>query len=155
MLSTFKTPDFTVFRLDVPVVPMTVRARKYRILVVDDEPSVLTTYRMILEQKGYAVVAAPSSEEARRALESEKLDLLLCDLSLEEKDSGFEVLEYARRLQPSLPSLLLTGYASRDISDRAQRLGISVLLKPIDIQEFLDAIRAHLRNAHEQKASGQ
>ncbi len=134
---------------------MTVRARKYRILVVDDEPSVLTTYCMILEQKGYEVVAAPSSEEARRTLESEKLDLLLCDLSLEEKNSGFEVLEYARRLQPGLPSLLLTGYASRNISDRAQRLGISVLLKPIDIQEFLDTIATHLRNAHEQAKASQ
>jgi DNA-binding response OmpR family regulator len=89
-----------------------------------------------------------SEEEARRSLESEKIDLLLCDLSLGEKDSGFAVLEYARRLQPSLPSLLLTGYASRDISDRAQRLGISVLLKPFDIQEFLGVIRVHLRNAH-------
>jgi DNA-binding NtrC family response regulator len=134
---------------------MTVRARKYRILVVDDEPSVLTTYRMILEQKGYEVVGAPSSEEARRALESEKLDLLLCDLSLEEKDSGFAVLEYARRLQPGLPSLLLTGYVGRDISDRAQDLGVSVLFKPIDIQEFLGTIRAHLGTARQQKASGQ
>ena len=35
---------------------MTARARKYRILVVDDEPSVLLTYQMILEQKGYEVV---------------------------------------------------------------------------------------------------
>jgi CheY-like chemotaxis protein len=49
---------------------MTTCARRYRILVVDDEPSVLLTYQMILEQKGYEAVAAPSSEEARRALES-------------------------------------------------------------------------------------
>ena len=135
---------------------MAARARKYRILVVDDEPSVLTTYRMILEQKGYEVVGVPSSEEARRALESSNPDLLLCDLSLEEKESGFKVIEYALRIQPELPSLLLTGYAGKDISDRAQRLGISVLLKPVDIQEFLGVIRAHLRDAQEQKtASGQ
>jgi len=135
---------------------MAARARKYRILVVDDEPSVLTTYRMILEQKGYEVVGVPSSEEARRALESSNPDLLLCDLSLEEKESGFKVIEYALRIQPELPSLLLTGYAGKDISDRAQGLGISVLFKPIDIQEFLGAIRAHLKNAYEHKAaSGQ
>jgi len=134
---------------------MTGHTRKYRILVVDDEPSVLTTYRMILEQKGYQVVAASSSGEARNALVSQKLDLLLCDLSLEEKDSGFEVIEYARLRQPALPSLLLTGYASREVSDRAQRNGISVLFKPIDIQEFLDTIASQLRNAHEQtQASG-
>ncbi|HYN16061.1 MAG TPA: response regulator [Terriglobales bacterium] len=136
---------------------MTARARKYRILVVDDEPSVLLTYQMILEQKGYEVVAAPSSAEARRALESsQQLDLLLCDLSLEEKDSGFAIIEYARRRQPGLPTLLLTGYAGKDISARALHLDISVLLKPIDIQEFLGVIRAHLRHAYGPKeASGQ
>jgi len=140
-------------RQGVGGVPMT--TRKYRILVVDDEPSVLTTYRMILEQKGYEVVPAPSAQEARRALEGGRLDLLLCDLSLGEKESGFEVIECARRCHPGLPSLLLTGYASKEISDRAQRLGISVLFKPIEIQEFLGAIRAHL-SAHEHKpASGE
>jgi CheY-like chemotaxis protein len=129
---------------------------KYRVLVVDDEPSVLTTYRMILEQKGYDVVAAASSNEARRALGSEKLDLLLCDLSLEKQDSGFEVIHYARQHQPGLPALLLTGYASHDVSDRAKRDGISVLFKPIDIEEFLQTISAQLRSSHGQfKVSGQ
>lgn len=131
-------------------------ARKYRVLVVDDEPSVLTTYRMILEQKGYDVVAAASSQEAHRALGSEKLDLLLCDLSLEKQDSGFEVIDYARQHQPGLPALLLTGYASHDVSDRAQQNGVSVLFKPIDIEEFLQTISARLRGAYEQfKVSGQ
>ena len=131
---------------------MSASSRKYRILVVDDEPSVLTTYRMILEQKGYEVVPAPSAKEARRVLEGERLDLLLCDLSLEEGESGLAVIECARRRHPGLPSLLLTGYASKDISDRAQRLGVSVLFKPIEIQEFLAVIRAHL-NTHEHKAA--
>jgi len=133
---------------------MTARARKHRILVVDYEPSVRTTYQMILEQKGYEVVAVASSEEARRALESSQPDLLLCDLSLEEKDSGFGVIEYARRLLPGLPTILLTGYAGRDITARALHFGVSVLLKPIDIQEFLAAIRAHLRTAREPKGTG-
>jgi len=134
--------------------PVTVRARKYRILVVDDEPSVLLTYQMILEQKGYEVVPAPSSEAARGVLDSEKVDLLLCDLSLGLKASGFEVIEHAHRRQPGLPSLLLTDYAGKDVNERAQRLGVSVLLKPVDIQEFLASVRAHLSDAHEQKASG-
>ncbi len=129
---------------------------KYRILVVEDEPSVLTTYRMILEQKGYQVVPAASAIEARRLLDESHLDLLLCDLSLEKQDSGFAVIDYARRRRPEMPSLLLTGYASKDVSDRAQHDGISVLFKPIDIQEFLDTISSKLGNAYEQaKASNQ
>lgn len=132
------------------------KTRKYRILVVDDEPSVLITYRMILEKQGYKVFPAASSTEAHQALDEHPLDLLLCDLSLENKDSGFAVIDYSRQRQPDLPALLLTGYASKDVSDRAQKAAISVLFKPIDIQDFLKAISTTLRNAHEPpKASGQ
>jgi|SRR5581483_6028236 len=124
---------------------------KPRILVVDDEPSVLATYRMILQQKGYDPVAAISSAEARGVIERERLDLLLCDLSLEEKNTGFEVIEYARRIQPSLPSVLLTGYATKDIAEKAAQNRIVVLFKPIDIEEFLTTIAAQLRSGHEQQ----
>jgi DNA-binding NtrC family response regulator len=132
------------------------KPRKYRLLVVDDEPSVLVTYRMILEQQGYQVLPVASSAEARQVLAQQPLDLMLCDLSLEDKDSGFAVIEAARQCQPGMPTLLLTGYASKDVSDRAQGAGITVLFKPIDIQDFLNTISTTLRNAHEQaKASGQ
>jgi DNA-binding NtrC family response regulator len=132
------------------------KPRKYRLLVVDDEPSVLVTYRMILEQQGYQVLPVASSAEARQALAQQPLDLMLCDLSLEDKDSGFAVIEAARQCQPGMPTLLLTGYASKDVSERAQGAGITVLFKPIDIQDFLNTISTTLRNAHEQaKASGQ
>jgi len=125
--------------------------RKPRILVVDDEPSVLATYRMILLQKGYEPVAAVSSGEARAAIDNEQLDLLLCDLSLEEKNTGFDVIEYARHAQPRLPSVLLTGYATKDIAERAAQNGIVVLFKPIDIEEFLGTIAAQLRSGNEQE----
>jgi len=128
--------------------------RKYRILVVDDDPSVLFTYQMILQQKGYDVVGASSPEDARRSVESSKFDLLLCDLSLGHNASGFDVIEHAQTCQPGLPALLLTGYAGREISDRAQRQGISLLLKPVDIQEFLNVVRVHLKNAQQRRAAG-
>ncbi len=131
---------------------MTMKAnpQRSRILVVDDEPSVLLTYRMILEQKGYDVLAAASSVEARQAIAKEQIDLLLCDLSLEERHTGFEVIEYARKRQPETISVLLTGYASKDVSDQAEQGGVAVLFKPIDIEEFLGTISAQLRKRHEQ-----
>ncbi len=122
-----------------------------RLLVVDDEPSVLLTYRMILEQQGYEVIAAPSSAEAKRALTSQDIDLLLCDLSLEERHTGFEVIEYARQHRPGMPAVLLTGYASVDVSHRAEQNGVAVLFKPIDIKEFLGTISQQLEKSHEQR----
>jgi len=122
---------------------------KCHILVVDDEPNVLITYRLILQQQGYDVSAALSSEEARTVLAEEEIDLLLCDLSLEKQESGFDVIEFARQHNPLMPTVLLTGYATPDATDRAQQLGIPVLFKPIDIKELLETIFALLRENYE------
>ncbi len=129
---------------------MSSKAKSRSILVVDDEPSVLLTYRMILEQQGFEVVPAASSEQAKKVIQERDIDLLLCDLSLEERHSGFEVIEFARRHQPAMRSVLLTGYATKDVSDRAEQDGVAVLFKPIDIEEFLRTISAQLRMKHEQ-----
>ncbi len=130
------------------------RPQHRTILVVEDEPAVLLTYRMILEQHGYDVVTAVSALEAREAIVHHPLDLLLCDLSLEEPDAGFEVIAFARHHRPAMPSILLTGYASHEVSRRAEQIGVAVLFKPIEIPEFLGAIAAHLSAAQPKRKTG-
>src|SRR5258708_8109801 len=110
---------------------------KPHILVVDDEPSVLLTYKMILEQEGYQVTAAPNSKEACKAVESSAFDLLLCDFSLEQQHTGFEVIAAARKMEPKTPCVLLTSYANMDTAQQAKPQGIHVLLNPIQIEEFI------------------
>ncbi|MDP9268788.1 MAG: response regulator [Acidobacteriota bacterium] len=122
---------------------------KWHVLVVDDEPSVLLTYRMILEQQGYRVTASISSKDAIAALERDAANLLICDLSLEQKHTGFEVIDFARQRHPEVPAILVTGYASRDVMDKAEQGGIAVLFKPIDINEFLSTISQKVRSKHE------
>ncbi len=122
---------------------------------MDDEPHVLVTYQLILQQQGYEVSAALSAEEARKMLLERKIDLLLCDLSLERQENGFDVIEFARQIDPGMPTLLLTGYATQEANDRADESGIPVLFKPIDIKELLQTITELLRDVHEQrKATG-
>src|SRR5438105_3122613 len=125
-----------------------------KILVVDDEPNVLVTYRLILQQQGYRVSAALSAEEARKLLAEDAVDLLLCDLSLEKQESGFDVIEFAREVNPDMPAVLLTGYATQDANDRADERGIPVLFKPIDIKQLLQTIAELLRNEDEQRKTG-
>jgi DNA-binding NtrC family response regulator len=133
-----------------------VSASKPHILVVDDEPNVLVTYRLILQQQGYEVNAAISSEEARNCLQRGGVDLLLCDLSLEKQQSGFDVIQFGRDLDPTLQAVLLTGYASVEANDRAERENIPVLFKPIDIQQLLSVIAELLRKNNEStEAHGQ
>jgi DNA-binding NtrC family response regulator len=124
--------------------------RKHTVLVVDDESSVLFTYRLLLEQQGYGVTGVPSSAMAQKELKKTKFDLLLCDLSLEENHSGFEVIAFARESNPDIACILLTGYASVEAAQKAADMGVTVLYKPIDIQEFLTTIPAVLKEKYEQ-----
>ena len=88
-------------------------------------------------------------------LAEEQVDLLLCDLSLEKQENGFDVIEFAREINPRMATVLLTGYATQDANDRAEELGIPVLFKPIDIKQLLQTISELLRDEYEQrKAAG-
>ena len=122
---------------------------KPHILVVDDEPNVLVTYRLILQQQGYMVSAAITSDEARTCLQRGGVDLLLCDLSLEKQQSGFDVIQFGRSIDPGLQAVLLTGYASVEANERAEQENIPVLFKPIDIQQLLQVIEELLRKNNE------
>lgn len=125
--------------------------RKCHILVVDDEPNVLLTYRLILQQQGYEVSAALTSDEARTVIAEKPIDLLLCDLSLERQENGFDVIAFARKKNPMTAPVLLTGYATPEANERAQQLDIPVLFKPIDIKELLDTISLLLKGRYEQR----
>jgi len=116
--------------------PFTMADAKRKILVVDDEPSVLFTYRLLLEQKGYEVIALASAQQALDALRKHQFDLVLCDLSLEAERSGFDVIEFSRQHNPQQPAAVLTGYATVDALERAEKLRAAVLFKPIDIEQF-------------------
>lgn len=118
---------------------------KPRVLVVDDETSVLFTYKMILQQQGYEVTAVGTCREALEKVEQQTFDLLLCDYSLEQQHTGFEVIEAGRKKNPTVPAVILTGYASTETAQQAKENGINVLFKPIEISEFLSATSAMLR----------
>lgn len=122
---------------------------KSSILVVDDERAVLTTYGLILSRKGYDVETAISSAEAIALLDRRNFDLLLCDYSLEQEHTGFEVIDYARKKKPGVRSAILTGYASKETAEQARQDGIAVLYKPIDIEEFFTTIEKLLREDYE------
>jgi DNA-binding NtrC family response regulator len=125
--------------------------RKYRVLVVDDEAAVLLTYQLILERQGYEVVACGTSRQAIAALAAQNFDIVLCDYSLEEQHTGFEVISAARKRDAGVPAALLTGYATKETADEATGQGIGVMFKPIEIEEFLATTSNMLRKNNEPK----
>jgi DNA-binding NtrC family response regulator len=122
---------------------------KYRILVVDDEASVLMTYRLILERQGYEVVACRTWREGITAVENQDFDGVLCDYSLEQRHTGVEVIAAARQRDATVPAALLTGYANKETADEAAGRKIRILFKPIEIDEFLETTARMVRRNNE------
>ena len=119
------------------------KRKRQKLLVVDDDPSVLFTYRLIFEQEGYEVSAVGSYPEAIRMVESHHFDFLICDLLLEGGKTGIEILDCARRRSPDLPCLLLTG---QNVNPEEIRIpGVSILHKPVEVEQLLGTIATRLR----------
>ncbi len=117
-----------------------------KILVVDDEPSIVDLIKMELEFEGYQVFTAYDGLEAvEKALEI-KPDLILLDIMLPKKN-GYDV---CRELVPQLstPIILLT--AKTDIIDKVLGLELGAddyITKPFDNRELLARVKAHLRRS--------
>ena len=113
---------------------------KLRILIVDDQGPVLLTYTLILQQQGYAVTSARTYVEAVTHLQKGHFDLLLCDLGLDGGRNGMEVIEIAQTCQSGLACVLLTGYGSSEMTEKAVQRGVAVLHKPIGVLDLLQAL---------------
>ena len=119
----------------------------HRILVVDDDPKMLSLMRRGLSFDGYAVELAADGEEALRSARESAPDLVVLDVMLPGLD-GVEVCRRLRAGDPDLPILMLT--AKGRVPDRVTGLDAGAddyLVKPFAFDELLARIRALLRRA--------
>jgi DNA-binding NtrC family response regulator len=127
--------------------------KKKHILIVDDEPTLLMSYRLIFEMQGYKSSSALNAVEAKILLASNEIDLLLCDLTLGPGQTGTEVIEYARSLSPEMPCALATGYNTQELEEWAQQYGATLLQKPIPIHRLLQTIAQLLTTSRRRKTA--
>ncbi len=103
-----------------------------RVLVVDDEPGVVALCRRFLTRAGYAVETSVTAEDALVKLGRQPVDLLLVDVRMPGMD-GFELMREARRRQPDLAVVVMTGFGTVETAVRALEEGASgLVLKPFD-----------------------
>lgn len=120
------------------------------ILCVEDERILLSDLVEELSAAGYRVLAAASAEEALRQIDSQRPDLVLCDVMLGEDASrdGYFVHQYLRRERPDLaatPFIFLTALGHRSNLLQAKREGIDdYLVKPVDYDMLLATVQARL-----------
>ena len=115
-----------------------------RVLVVDDEPTVRTIVRLILEKAGYEVLEAENGETAIEALNTGEnrlvLDVVICDIRMP-KINGVQAIEYFQREYPHVPIIVLTAYPETKMAVSFVRSGVAdYLIKPVDAQKLRDAV---------------
>ena len=110
-----------------------------RILVIDDDASLRKTMRIIL-QSSFRVTTVPSVDAAMEELTQGTPDGIVMDLTMPIKD-GLQGLREIRPRHPSLPIIMLTGYADSQTSQEALDLGANeVMRKPFDLVEIITRI---------------
>ena len=124
--------------------PSLTTAAPSRVLVVDDDPRILSMMRRVLHLDGYEVVLAPSGDAALDALRRDGVDLVILDLMLPGRD-GFEVCRTMRQ-ESGVPILMLT--ARDEAADKVTGLDCGAddyVVKPFNPDELLACVRALLR----------
>jgi len=120
-----------------------------RILMVDDDQTLVTLFQMILQEEGYAVETATSGLQALDVAKKTDFHLVLLDIKLPDI-RGDEVARELRKIDDKIGIVLITGYPSfKDCID-ALDIGIDeILLKPIGTTELLRVAQEAIRNHEE------
>ncbi len=116
-----------------------------KILIIDDEESILESLADILEDEGYRVVTAASATQGKRILQEENPDLLILDVWLPDTD-GLELLRSLRQEVPGLPVIIISGHGTVEMAVEAIKLGaFDFLEKPLSYDRVVVTVANALR----------
>ncbi|MDA9431654.1 response regulator [Bradyrhizobium sp. CCBAU 51627] len=122
------------------------------ILIVDDDPAVQLTIRLLLERAGHHVTVAGDGRKGLALFEADPFDLLFLDIFMPGMD-GLETMRHVRALQPAIPIIVISGrsvmpdaYAEPDFLKMAIKLGaVASLQKPFRADALLAAVDGCLK----------
>jgi two-component system, NtrC family, response regulator GlrR len=118
-----------------------------RILLVDDDASLLKLLSIRLEAEGFEVQTAKSAEQALQVLRNEPIQLVLTDLRMEGA-SGLDLFEQVRHFYPGLPVIIMSAQGTIPEAVTATQMGVfEFLTKPVDKRQLLATIRAALQQS--------
>ncbi len=114
---------------------------KQKILIVDDEISILQSLGGLLEDEGYEVIQACCGEEALDRARKDPPDLVLLDIWMPGTD-GMAVLDEVKKLYPLLPVIIISGHGTIETAVKATRMGaFDFIEKPLSIERILVSIQ--------------
>ncbi|MBB6634630.1 response regulator [Cohnella thailandensis] len=121
----------------------------YQLLIVDDERSVVDSLALTISWEDYGIEevhCAYSAEEALEIANKHAIDVLVTDIRMPETD-GLELIERIRRFSRKIRCIILSGHDEFEYAQKAIQYGtMSYLLKPVDIEELIRAVRSGIQD---------
>ena len=115
--------------------------KQLRVLIVDDDPSMLILLPKVLRRKGFDVAAAEDADIAELVLEKTQFDAVILDVQMPGRD-GFSLVGAIRQRWPEVKIIFVSAYDSDSMRKRAALMGVEVFLaKPVGVEELI----LHLR----------
>jgi CheY-like chemotaxis protein len=135
--------------IDIDIEPVEAAAAPQgneRILLIDDEKTIIDIEQQILERLGYKVTPKTDSQEALDEFTAlpEKFDLVITDMTMP-KMTGDQLARKMMDIKPDIPVILCTGYSEAITEEKALAMGIDrFIMKPIVKDELANTIRTVL-----------
>ena len=112
-----------------------------KILLVDDEASILSVLSVLLKAEGYEVVPVDNGEKAMELIKSTPFDLMISDIRMRPVD-GITLLKSARELRPAMSVLMITGYGTIETAVESLKYGaFDYITKPFKVDELLITVQ--------------
>lgn len=124
-----------------------------KVLVVDDEPAILSTLKLGLEKVGHEVSTAERAKAAVDAIRDDNFDVAVLDVMLPD-GSGLDVLQRIREIDEQLPVIFVTGRDDSDTAIEAMKRGaLDYLVKPLGLAEIREVVQrgAEIRKLTQQE----
>jgi DNA-binding response OmpR family regulator len=116
-----------------------------RVLLVDDDASMLAMMKELLERKGFEVVAVGGVTQALKCITTETFQVLITDLHMPNPGDGFTVISAMRHSQPAAMTMLLSGFP--DVKSAMEAIILEadeIVVKPVEIKELAEMVRERL-----------
>ena len=120
-------------------------APKETLLFVDDEESILEVASEFFQAKGYTILTAENGRVAADIFGKQKIDCCFTDINMPEMD-GLELAEHIRKVDNTIPVIVMTGYPSLDNTIRTLKNGVvDFLIKPVNLNQLEICVKRVLR----------
>jgi DNA-binding response OmpR family regulator len=132
----------------MPDMPMSSTAHRQKILIVDDDPSLLEALERSFLEAGQDVVAHDSFEEARRTLQTTRFDALITDVRLG-AFNGLQLAVIGRDTYPDIRLIVFSGFDDPVLRTEAEHVGATYMVKPVTGAKLLEVLReSETHDAH-------